>query len=72
MNDNMDKLGEEKDEHMTPGFEILFPSLIELAQKLEIKVSNQSPVMKEIYARRDLKLAKLVHSFGHSINPKLH
>ncbi|PWA76479.1 terpenoid cyclases/protein prenyltransferase alpha-alpha toroid [Artemisia annua] len=37
---NMNKLGDEKEEHMTPGFELVFPSLIELAQKLEIDVPN--------------------------------
>lgn len=55
---NLNKLKEEKDEHMTIGFEIIFPGLIELARKLEIKVSVDSLVLKEIYAKRDLKLAK--------------
>ena len=58
----MNKLGDEKEEHMTPGFELVFPSLIELAQKLEIDVPNDSPVLNKIYAKREIKLAKLVPS----------
>ncbi|KAF5818040.1 putative ent-copalyl diphosphate synthase [Helianthus annuus] len=58
VNENMNKLGDEKEEHMTPGFELVFPSLIELAHKLEIKVPTDSPVLKMIYARQDMKLAK--------------
>nr|XP_043617171.1 (-)-kolavenyl diphosphate synthase TPS28, chloroplastic-like [Erigeron canadensis] len=56
---NLNKLGDEKEEHMTPGFELLFPKLIELAQKLDIKMPKDSPVLKEIYAKRDMKLAKI-------------
>ncbi|PWA50631.1 copalyl pyrophosphate synthase 1 [Artemisia annua] len=62
---NLTKLKEEKDEHMNIGFEIIFPGLIELAQKLEIKLSAGSLVLKEIYARRDLKLAKITKDILH-------
>lgn len=62
VNQNMHKLGDEKEEHMTIGFEIVFPTLIELARKLEIKVLDDSIVLKEIYNRRDAKLAKSVLS----------
>lgn len=48
VDENMNKLGDEKEEHMTPGFELLFLSFIELAQKLEINVPNDSPVLNKI------------------------
>ncbi|XP_071688605.1 ent-copalyl diphosphate synthase, chloroplastic-like [Rutidosis leptorrhynchoides] len=67
VDENMNKLGDEKVEHMTPGFEIVFPSLIELAQKLKIKVPNNSPILNEINARRDLKLAKIPKELFHKI-----
>ncbi|KAI7728382.1 hypothetical protein M8C21_009459, partial [Ambrosia artemisiifolia] len=67
VNENMNKLGNEKEEHMTPGFELVFPSLIELACKLGIKVTIDSPVMKMIYARRDMKLAKIPKDIVHKI-----
>lgn len=60
MNENIKKLEDEKEEHTMIGFEIVFPLLIQLARKLEIKVADDSHVLKEIYARRDLKLAKSV------------
>nr|QTW97445.1 CPS4 [Artemisia annua] len=65
VNENMNKLGDEKEEHMTPGFELVFPSLIELAHKLEIKVPTDSPVLKMIYARQDMKLAKIPKEILH-------
>nr|AGN70887.1 labda-13-en-8-ol diphosphate synthase [Grindelia hirsutula] len=57
--ENLNKLGDEKEEHITDGFEILFPALIDLAQNLEIKVPNDSPILKELCARRDVKLLKI-------------
>ncbi|KAI3762755.1 hypothetical protein L1987_53196 [Smallanthus sonchifolius] len=59
VNENMNKLEHEKEEHMTPGFELVFPTLIELARKLGIEVPTDSPVLNMIYARRDMKLAKI-------------
>nr|XP_043611460.1 ent-copalyl diphosphate synthase 1-like [Erigeron canadensis] len=58
VNENMNKLEDEKDEHMMIGFEIVFPLLIELARKLEIEIPD-SPILKKFYAIRDLKLAKI-------------
>lgn len=60
VNENMKKLGEEKEEHMTPGFELVFTSLIQLARKQGIKVPTDSPILKSIYTRRDMKLARSV------------
>ncbi|KAI7743735.1 hypothetical protein M8C21_017704, partial [Ambrosia artemisiifolia] len=63
VNENMNKLGDEEDEHMLIAFEIVFPSLIERARKLKINVSNDSSILKELYSRRELKLAKSVPTF---------
>nr|AKP96363.1 putative labda-7,13E-dienyl diphosphate synthase [Grindelia integrifolia] len=65
--ENLNKLVDEKEEHMTPGFELLFPKLIELAQKLDIKMPMDSPALKELYARRDTKLAKIPKKIFHKM-----
>ncbi|KAI3807367.1 hypothetical protein L1987_23295 [Smallanthus sonchifolius] len=67
VNENMNKLGHEKEEHMTPGFELVFPTLIELAHKLGIEVSTDFPVLNTIHARRDMKLAKIPKDILHKI-----
>ncbi|KAI3682551.1 hypothetical protein L1987_82607 [Smallanthus sonchifolius] len=59
LENNIHKLGDENEEHKTHGLELLFPALIELAQELDIKVPNDSPVLKEMYTRRDKKLLKI-------------
>lgn len=56
--ENLCKLEDENAEHMPIGFEVAFPSLIELARKLDIEVPEDSPVLQEIYASRNLKLKK--------------
>ncbi|KAL2535657.1 Ent-copalyl diphosphate synthase [Forsythia ovata] len=56
--ENMYKLEDENAEHMPIGFELAFPSIIEIARKLEIDIPYDSPVLKEIYARRNLKLTR--------------
>ena len=56
--ENISKLEDEKAEHMPIGFEVAFPSLIEIARKLDIQVPDDSPVLQEIYARRNLKLRR--------------
>lgn len=43
---------------MPIGFEVAFPSLLEIAWNLGIEVPNDSPFLKEIYAQRNLKLTK--------------
>lgn len=56
---NISKLEEENAEHMPIGFEVAFPSLLEIARKLGIEVfPEESPVLHEIYSRRNLKLTR--------------
>ncbi|KAJ0792371.1 putative ent-copalyl diphosphate synthase [Helianthus annuus] len=58
--DNLYKLGDQNEEHKTHGLELVFPELLELGGKLDLKVPNDSPVIKEMYKRRERKLLKLV------------
>ncbi|KAF8019881.1 hypothetical protein BT93_G0541 [Corymbia citriodora subsp. variegata] len=65
--DNISKLGEENSEHMPIGFEVAFPSLIETARKLEIEICDDCPVLREIYAKRNLKLNKIPKDIMHQV-----
>nr|AER58181.1 copalyl pyrophosphate synthase 1 [Stevia ovata] len=71
VNENIIKLKDEDDEHMMIGFEIVFPVLIQLARKLEIKVSADASILSEIYAKRDLKLAKIPKDILHKVPTSL-
>ncbi|XP_071714189.1 ent-copalyl diphosphate synthase 1-like [Rutidosis leptorrhynchoides] len=65
---NINKLESENENNMTIGFEVAFPSLIELARKLNINAplsDDEYPVLKTIYARRDLKLKKIPKEILH-------
>nr|QIA61387.1 terpene synthase 2 [Chiococca alba] len=57
--DNIHKVGDESAEHMPIGFEVVFPSLIERAKNLDIDIPDISAILQEIYARRNLKLARI-------------
>ena len=56
--ENINKLADVKIEHTTMGFEIVFPSLVEVAESLNIEIPKNLPIMKEIYAQRDLKRSR--------------
>ncbi|CAL5427695.1 hypothetical protein CsSME_00041883 [Camellia sinensis var. sinensis] len=64
---NICKLEDENAEHMPIGFEVAFPSLIEIAQKLDIEVPYDSPVLQEIYAKRNLKLTRIPRDIMHLV-----
>ncbi|KAJ6336010.1 hypothetical protein OIU78_012582 [Salix suchowensis] len=65
--DNLCKLEDENDEHMPIGFEVAFPSLLEIAKKLDIAVPYDSPALREIYARRNLKLTRIPKDIMHNV-----
>nr|GMD71055.1 ent-copalyl diphosphate synthase, chloroplastic-like [Ipomoea batatas] len=67
LRENMKKLGEENEEHMPIGFEVAFPSLIEMAKKLGIEFPDESPVVQDIYALRNLKLKKIPRELMHQV-----
>ncbi|XWS46829.1 hypothetical protein CRYUN_Cryun14cG0101800 [Craigia yunnanensis] len=65
--ENISKLGNENAEHMPIGFEVAFPSLLELARSLDIEVPYDSPVFQDIYAKRDLKLTRIPKEIMHNV-----
>nr|CAD1829168.1 unnamed protein product [Ananas comosus var. bracteatus] len=59
LRENMWRLAEEEAELMPIGFEIAFPSLIEMAKDLDLDVLYDDPALKDIYTRRSLKLQRI-------------
>ncbi|KAK4355520.1 hypothetical protein RND71_024491 [Anisodus tanguticus] len=64
--ENLSKIGDENAEHMPIGFEVAFPSLIEIGRKIGIDIPDD-PVLREIYARRDLKLTRIPKDIMHKV-----
>lgn len=65
--ENMHRLEDEDIELMPIGFEVAFPSLMEIAQMLDIQVPDDLPILQEIYARRNLKLTRYIHNTNFSL-----
>nr|XP_011458608.1 PREDICTED: ent-copalyl diphosphate synthase, chloroplastic-like [Fragaria vesca subsp. vesca] len=65
--ENLNKLADENSEHMTIGFELTFPSLLEIARSLNLEVPDDTPVLREIYARRSQKLSKIPKDVLHNV-----
>ncbi|XP_059437066.1 (-)-kolavenyl diphosphate synthase TPS28, chloroplastic-like [Corylus avellana] len=61
------KLEYENAEQMTIGFEVAFPSLLEIARSLNIEVADDSPVLQEIYAKRNIKLTRIPRDMMHKV-----
>ncbi|XP_059439100.1 (-)-kolavenyl diphosphate synthase TPS28, chloroplastic-like isoform X1 [Corylus avellana] len=61
------KLEYENAEHMPIGFEVAFPSLLEIARSLKIEVADDSPVLQEIYAKRNIKLTRIPRDMMHKV-----
>ncbi|KAM0997389.1 hypothetical protein ACFX2C_007279 [Malus domestica] len=55
---NVSNLGNENAEHMPIGFEVAFPSILEVARSLNLEIPDDCPLLNEIYAMRNLKLKK--------------
>ncbi|KAI3935115.1 hypothetical protein MKW92_051444 [Papaver armeniacum] len=65
---NMCKLDDANTVHMPIGFEIVFPSLIEIARSLDIDFPDEdSPALKDIYAKRNLKLTRIPKEMMHVV-----
>ncbi|KAD6120133.1 hypothetical protein E3N88_11404 [Mikania micrantha] len=67
LKENIYKLENENEEHMPIGFEVAFPSLIDIAKTLKIEIPEDTPALKEIYARRNLKLTKIPMEVVHKV-----
>ncbi|KAH7516565.1 hypothetical protein FEM48_Zijuj10G0148500 [Ziziphus jujuba var. spinosa] len=58
--ENLSKLKTDNAEHMPGGFEVAFPSLLEMARKINLQIPDQdSPILQDIYARRRIKLSRI-------------
>ncbi|OMO77690.1 hypothetical protein CCACVL1_14882 [Corchorus capsularis] len=66
-NENISKLEKENAEHMPIGFEVAFPSLLQVARSLNIEVPYDSPVFQDIYERRNLKLTRIPKEIMHKV-----
>nr|QWD59164.1 ent-copalyl diphosphate synthase [Aconitum carmichaelii] len=64
---NINKLEDESIEHMPIGFEVAFPSLIEIARKIGLEIPVDSPAVQEIYKQRNLKLTKIPMDMVHMV-----
>ncbi|XP_057723595.1 (-)-kolavenyl diphosphate synthase TPS28, chloroplastic-like isoform X2 [Arachis stenosperma] len=64
--ENLSKIEDESAAEDLVGFEFTLPSLLDLARSMNIEVPDDSPVLKELSAIRDLKLKsqKMVHSYS--------
>lgn len=56
--ENLRKLETGEIENMTCGFEFVFPALLEKAQQLDIDIPYDALVLKDIYARREVKFTR--------------
>ncbi|XP_026450814.1 ent-copalyl diphosphate synthase, chloroplastic-like [Papaver somniferum] len=65
---NMCKLEDANTVHMPVGFEVVFPSLIDIARSLDIDFPDEdSPALKDIYAKRKLKLMRIPKEVMHTV-----
>ncbi|XP_054814945.1 ent-copalyl diphosphate synthase 1-like isoform X2 [Prosopis cineraria] len=66
-NENVNKLETEEPEHMPCGYEIVLPTLLQLAKSSNIDVPLHSPALKGIFARRDEKLKRIPMEVFHNV-----
>lgn len=59
----MSRLPEDDEDWMLAGFETIFPTLLEMAKDLGLEMHCDEPAVQQIYAKRDLKLAKYILLF---------
>nr|KYP70695.1 hypothetical protein KK1_009923 [Cajanus cajan] len=65
--ENLNKLENENAEHMPIGFEVAFPSLLDLARGLKIEVPENSPILNKIFAMKDVKLTRIPRDMMHKV-----
>ncbi|XP_058073719.1 ent-copalyl diphosphate synthase 1 [Magnolia sinica] len=67
LRENLKKLQDENAEHMPIGFEVAFPSLIEIARSLDLEFPYDSPLLQDIYAMRNFKLKRIPKEIMHKV-----
>ncbi|XP_062196666.1 syn-copalyl diphosphate synthase, chloroplastic-like [Phragmites australis] len=65
--ENMWRLADEEEDCMLVGFEIAFPSLLEMAKDLDLDIPYDEPALEAIYAQRNRKLAKIPRDVLHAM-----
>ncbi|CAD5165947.1 unnamed protein product [Musa acuminata subsp. malaccensis] len=65
--ENMWRLSEEEAELMPIGFEVAFPSLLDIAKALELEIPYGDPSLQEIDAKRSLKLKRIPRDVMHEV-----
>ncbi|QHO18746.1 Ent-copalyl diphosphate synthase [Arachis hypogaea] len=60
--ENLSKIQDESAAEDLVGFEFTLPSLLDLARSMNIEVPDDSPVLKELSAMRDLKLKRILRT----------
>ncbi|XP_038973217.1 ent-copalyl diphosphate synthase 1, chloroplastic-like [Phoenix dactylifera] len=71
LRDNMWRLAQEEAELMPIGFEIAFPSLLEIAKALGLELPYDDPALQDIYASRNLKLKRIPNDVLHKLPTSL-
>ncbi|KAL2227276.1 UNVERIFIED_CONTAM: Syn-copalyl diphosphate synthase TPS3, chloroplastic, partial [Sesamum indicum] len=70
--ENIHQLEHANAEHMTCGFEIVFPALLQRARDMGIHdLPYDAPVLQEIYAARNHKLARIPKELMHKVRTSL-
>nr|AGW18158.1 terpene synthase 5 [Copaifera officinalis] len=71
--ENLERLAKEDPANMSVGFEMIFPSLIEMARDLNIEVPdpNTHPILKQIYAMKNEKLKRIPMEVVHKMPTSL-
>jgi ent-copalyl diphosphate synthase len=67
LHENMWRLAEEEQESMPIGFEIAFPSLIQIARNLGIDFPYDHPALQSIYSNREIKLKRIPKDMMHRV-----
>ncbi|CAK7345764.1 unnamed protein product [Dovyalis caffra] len=67
LNNNISKLEDESAANMTVGFEVLFPTLIEMPRSLDIEVHDDCGILQQICAKRNEKLTRIPKNMMHDV-----
>nr|AHW04046.1 diterpene synthase TPS1 [Plectranthus barbatus] len=72
INENVEKLRDGNEEHMTCGFEVVFPALLQRAKSLGIQdLPYDAPVIQEIYHSREQKSKRIPLEMMHKVPTSL-
>ncbi|TKV93976.1 hypothetical protein SEVIR_9G265300v4 [Setaria viridis] len=67
LHENMWRLADEEQESMPIGFEIAFPSLIQISRSLGIDFPYDHPALQSIYSNREIKLKRIPKDMMHRV-----